>query len=173
MKKIILLLFLFSIPSFVYSQYTYFEISDISFYSDDKVRIEETRLLRNRYIGTEIKLIEYPDSDIIEIDGLKRILNRYYYEDFFPDNIISLKKKGTLGVNYENVKKHFDYKVSPNKSIDINSIIEFSYKYSYLFQLSGSEFSFQVSFSEEGYNEEADLSFSSYKIKVDMKIIND
>jgi len=165
----ILLLSVFLFPNSVYSQYTDFEISDIYFSMGGEIDIEETRYLRDGYIGHEVTMIEYPNSDLIELEGITRIISDFVESP--PNGNLSLNKTGWFGNSYRK-EKNYNTESDEFGELEINSSKSFSLKTSF-FNTIGGEFSLKVSLSNEVYLEEKDISFSTYELIIEMKIIDD
>lgn len=165
----ILLLSVFLYPNSVYSQYTDFEISDIYFSMGEEIDIEETRYLRDGYIGHEITMIEYPNSDLIELEGLTRIISDFVESP--PNENLSLNKVGWFGNSYRK-EKVYSNESDEFGEIEIISTKNFSLKTSFFTTIDG-EFSLRGSLSDEVYLEERDISFSTYELIIEMKIIDD
>jgi len=165
----ILLLSVFLFPNSVYSQYTDFEISDIYFSMGGEIDIEETRYLRDGYIGHEITMIEYPNSDLIELEGITRIISDFIESP--PNGNLSLNKTGWFGNSYKK-EKTYDNESEEFGEIQVISAKDFSLKTSF-FTTIGAVFSLNGSLSDEVYFEERDISFSTYELIIEMKIIDD
>lgn len=162
----VLLLSFFLFPNSIYSQYTDFEISDISVYINGEIDIQETRLYRDKHMGKDVKMIEYPDSDLIELEGLGWMLRGRL--DSPPEK---LRKVGIFGNSYRKEEIEKDIESRDGSIVDIVSVLTFSLKTSF-FRIIGGELSVRISPSEEVYIEEENMTFDSTEFKIEMEIID-
>lgn len=170
MRLIIFVLLSLS-PISLYSQYVDLEISDISFYLNDEIELEETRLLRDRYLDDEVTLSLYSDSDIVELDGLKYILDRTIPKSQVEE-ILTLQKTGYFGNTYRHVMEFEDQVYN-----DLGPVLEFqvtntlSINKSILRNITGGEFSSKVVPSEP--IEVNGKMVRYYELKIELQITDD